>query len=308
MMTSSATTSQTVTVVHSALLLAEPKFGSHALALLSSGDSVASNGYVEGFLRVPCGDGREGFLPAAVCEPLATKADRGAHLATQVFQPVWLHRRVPPGGYIASPWIVSPQEPLLVLGREKKFLHIQRPDGQIGYVPELLCEKVVQPVGGQPATRLRQPIALYSYPAPGGQFSSDRIISPKEQLLVLGGDSDFLLVQREDGRIGYVPAALCGAAAPDAILRAGPLDLGWMGIGIIWALPNLGILLLALRNTWLVDSALRPYVGIGIALAVAATFYFASRRRMASRSFALGVLLAYALIHTDSGGALTFWR
>src|SRR5207247_4046121 len=128
------TRSQTVTVVHPTLLLAEPKFGTHPLALLSSGDSLRSSGYVEGFLHIQYDNGQEGFVPAAVCAPLATDASTDVHPATQVTQQAWLHRRVPPAGYIVSPWIVSPQEALLVLGREKGFLPIQRPDGQIGYV------------------------------------------------------------------------------------------------------------------------------------------------------------------------------
>jgi hypothetical protein len=275
--------------------------------LLSSGDSLRSSGYVEGFLHIQYDNGQEGFVPAAVCAPLATDAPTDVHPATQVTQPAWLHRRVPPAGYIVSPWIVSPQEALLVLGREKRFLQIQRPDGQIGYVPELLCEKVFQSTYGPQVTRVRQPIALYSYPAPGGQFSADRIISPKEALLVLGGDSGFLLVQREDGRLGYVPAVLCGVATSDAIFKVGPLDLGWMAIGVVWALPNLAVALLALGASGLVADGLRPYVGIAIALAVVATLWFGSRRRLAAHSFAIGLLLAYALIHIDSGGKLTFW-
>lgn len=304
---STTTTSQTIAVVHPALLLAEPKLGSQVLALLWSGDQFVSSGSVEGFLCVSHEDGTKGYVPAALCEPLAVVAAHGVPPMTQVAQPAWLHRRVPPGGYNISPWIVQPTELLVVLGQEKRFLHVRRPDGQVGYVPELLCERRVLLTDRTLATRVRQPIAFYAYPAPGGQFSPDRIAAPKEALLVLGEDSGFKLVQREDGTLGYVPAALCGPALPDALLRAGPVDLGWIALGLLWALPNLGLLLLGLREMALLSPELRPYVGITIALALAALLWFASPRRSMARSFAIGVLLAYALLHNDSGGVLTLW-
>jgi hypothetical protein len=303
-MTTAEPTSQTV--VHPFALLSEPNLGAHPLALVWGGERVAAEGYIEGFLRVRRG-GQECFLPAAVCEPLAAAAPRGAYRTTEVTRPAWLHRRVPTGGHAASPWIVGRDETLVVLEREKRFVQVRRADGQVGYVPELLCEPLARAADGAWLTRVRQPIALYQHPAPGGQFSHDRIIAPGETLGILGGDGGFLLVQRESGQVGYVAAALCGPAAPDALLKAGPLDLGWMAIGMLWALPNLGALLLALREARLVEAALRPYAGIGVALAAAAALWLAGRRRYVARSFAIGVLLAYALIHYDSAGWLTFW-
>ncbi|MFL5802607.1 MAG: hypothetical protein ACJ8CR_12810 [Roseiflexaceae bacterium] len=306
-MISAEITSRNITVVHPALLLAEPKLGAHALALLWSGDQVTSSGHIEGFLRIRRDSGAEAYVPAALCEPLAVAASHGAQPMTQVTQPAWLHRRVPPGDYNASPWIVRREETLVLLGHAQRFLHIRRPDGQIGYVPELLCEPVIRLADGSQATRVRQPIALYNYPAPGGQFSPDRIAATREQLLVLGEDSGFLLVQREDGALGYVPAVLCGPAMPDALLRAGPLDLGWIALGLLWALLNLGALLLGLRAVALVSAELLPYIGIASTLALVAALWFVSPRRYAARSLAIGVLLAYAMLYIDSGGELTFW-
>jgi hypothetical protein len=294
------------TVVHAFVLLAEPKLGAQPLALVWGGERVAPEGYVEGFLRVRR-DSMECFLPAAVCEPLAAAPRRGGYPMTEVAQSAWLHRRVPPGGHAASPWIIGRGETLVALGREKRFVQVRRADGQVGYVPEVLCEPILRTADGAQLTRARQPIALYQHPAPGGQFSHDRILAPREQLCILGGDSGFLLVQRASGQVGYVAAALCGRAAPDALLKVGPLDLGWMAIGLLWALPNLGALLLALRQARLVEAAMRPYAGIGIALAMAAALWFAGRRPYVARSFAIGVLLAYALLHYDSAGWLTFW-
>lgn len=299
-------TSKTITVIHPGLLLGEPKLGAPALALLWSGDQLIASGSIEGFLRVRRAGSAEGYVPAALCEPLAIAAPHKAQPITQVTQPVWLHHRIPAGGYNASPWIVRPDESLVVLGQEKRFLQVRRPDGQVGYVPEMLCERAGHLLGGLRVTRVRQPIALYSNPAPGGQFSSERIVAPREQLLVLGEDGDFKLIQREGGAIGYVPAALCGPAMADALLRAGPIDLGWIGLGLLWAMSNLGLLLLGLREAAPVSGELWPYVGIGIALALAAALWFVSPRPYAARSFAIGVLLAAAMLYADGGSGWIF--
>ncbi len=294
-------TSKTISIVHPGPLLREPKLGTPALALVSYDEQLTSSGYIEGFLRIRCADGTEGYIPAALCAPLAVTALRGNQPMTQVRQQVWLHYHIPAGDYNASPWIVRPTEALAVLGQEQRFLQVRRPDGQVGYVPELLGERAGAIVDGLRITRVRQPIAFYSYPKPGGQFSSERIIAPHEQLLVLGEDGGFKLIQREDGTLGYVPAALCGPAATDALLQAGPIDLGWIALGLLWAMINSGALLLGLRTVGLVSGDLRTYVSIGVALALAAAFWFVSPRRYAARSFALGVLLAAAMFHANGG-------
>jgi hypothetical protein len=95
---------------------------------------------------------------------------------------------------------------------------------------------------------------------------------------------------------------------PDALFRAGPLDLGWIMLGLLWALVNLGALLLSLLWTALLSSQMQPYIGIANTLIVADLLWFMSPRRYTARSFAIGMLLAYALLHTETRGALTLWN
>ena len=79
-----------------------------------------------------------------------------------------------------------------------------------------------------------------------------------------------------------------------------------LGCGWLWA--NWGGLALALAQSALVDAPLRPYLGLAVVLGAAALLWFAGRRRMTARSFAVGALLGYALLHLLSGGALTLWN
>jgi hypothetical protein len=55
-----------------------------------------------------------------------------------------------------------------------------------------------------------------------------------------------------------------------------------------------------------VSDELWPYAGIGIALALAATLWFMSPRPYTARSFAIGVLLAAAMLYADDGSGWIF--
>jgi hypothetical protein len=145
-MINAETTSQIITVAHSTLLLEEPKFGAPPLALLWSGDQIMSRGCVEGFLRVRRGDDQEGYVPAAICAPHAAEAPASIHPTTYVLQPVALYSHPLPGRQSApdlshspSMVLILPDESLLVLGSDDRFTLVQRSDGQLGYVPTVLC-------------------------------------------------------------------------------------------------------------------------------------------------------------------------
>lgn len=302
-------TPRLVTLLHALCLLEEPDCGSRALALLADGDRLQVDAAASGFLHVRTPAGQPGYLPAAICAPSLDGAARDQLPVTHVVQPVALYRRPERGSQFLAPWIVPVDETLLVIGRESRFIRVQRSNGQTGYVPELACGTIAITAGAPyPTTRLRQPVALYSSPTPGDQLSSRWIVSPEETLLVLGGESGFVLAQRDDGQIGYVPAALCGKVAPDQIFHVGPVDLGWMALGGGWGLINWGGLAAGLLGLALVEAGLKPYVGLAALMGVAALLWFAGHRRTAARSFAIGLLLAYALLHLASGGRLTLWR
>ena len=296
-----------VTLIHPICLLDEPEFGSPARMLLESGASLLVQMTEAGFLHVQTDTGLQGYVPAAACAPLAASAPTAALASTHVIQPVSLYRHPAPGSQFAAPWIVSTDETLLVIGREFKFVRVQRHDGQVGYVPELACGTIVAAGGPYPTTRLRQPVALYSTPTPGGQLSAQWIITPEETLLVLGGEQGFLLVQRDDGQLGFVPAALCGQALPEQLFKVGPLDLGWILIGSGWTWVNWIALAGVLRQTNLVSFELTPYLGLMVLMSIVGCLWLGSRRRYVARSFAIGTLLAYALLHLVSNGAITLW-
>jgi hypothetical protein len=132
-------------------------------------------------------------------------------------------------------------------------------------------------------------------------------VSPSETLLLLGRDGRFALVQRDDGRVGFVPSVLLGQVAVDTLLPLGPVDLGWITIGGIWGLVNWGGLL-ALISQLFGDLIFGPYVGLAALAAVVGVLWFVARRRVPARSFAVGLLLAYAFLHLASGGRTTLWR
>jgi len=289
-------------------MLAEPAFGATTLALLASGEQLYPGPATKGFLSVQCASGQRGYVPAALCTPLAAGAPGREPPLASVMQPVALYRSPAPGNQFAARWIIAPEEPLRVLSRQDRFVHIQRPDGQVGYVPAVLCRDATVAHGAPPTVRLVQPVSLYGSPAPGSQFESRWIVAPSETLLLLGRDGRFALVQREDGQLGYVPAALVGQPVADALLPAGPVDLGWIAIGGVWGLVNWAGVAATLAQLFFLGAALQPYLGLGVVLGVAALLWLGSRRRVAARSLAIGMLLAYAFLHLASGGSATLWR
>jgi hypothetical protein len=133
-------------------------------------------------------------------------------------------------------------------------------------------------------------------------------VSPVDTLQLLGRDGQFALVQRDTGQIGYVPFALLGRPVADSLIPLGPAaDLGWIALGGLWGLFNWGgVAAIALQP--IVPAELRPYAGLAAVLGVAALLWFGGRRRVAARSFAVGLLLAYAFLHLVTRGSATLWR
>lgn len=295
------------TLSHSLGLLAEPAFGAAVVALAYAGDRMRAGSSDNGFVLIETEVGARGYIPEVLCAPDAPQFN-GDPPAIRVVQPTSLYRSPTPGDQYGARWLVRPDEPLLVLEAAGMFRKIQRPNGQVGYVPATLCRASYTPRGGPAVYRLVQTVALYSSPAPGGQYESRWQIDPGEQLLELGRDERFVLVQRENGELGYLPVALCGQAIVDSILPVGPIDLGWIAVGGGWGIVNWGGLALSLYRLEIVDAVLKPYIGLAVVLGVAAALWFGGRRRLVARSFAIGVLLAYALLHISGGGVFTLWN
>lgn len=290
--------SQSVVVAHTTALLAEPTIGAQALGIIDGGERLHSLLSTQGFLLVQNDNGRRGYVPAALCAPLAL--DTTADAVTHVVQPVSLYHNPSPGSQAAQKWIIPPEELLQVVGPEGQFVPVQRTNGQRGYVPTLLADRSP----GHGAIRVSQPVSLYYSPTPGGQFTM--LVAPEEPLLVLGKDDRFVLIQREDGQIGYIPAVLCGQAQSDTIFKLGPIDLGWVALGGFWTLLNWSGLVVLISATFFIDAPLKPYAVLALLLATTAVLWFGSRR-LAARSFAIGLLLCYAFLHLMSAGSATLW-
>lgn len=182
------------------------------------------------------------------------------------------------------------------------FVVATTPDGQRGYLPAAACEPRALGDDTEPqSTRVIQPIWLYCQPQAGAQYPPTDaddpqrwLVLPTDRLLLLGRDELFVLVQRDDGQIGYVPAQLCASDAPAAGRPGFSLALA-LGGGV-WVLPQL----LALRSltTWL-----QPLVG-GAALplrllllgGVVLALRLGARWSNGGRSFAIGLVSVAALI------------
>jgi hypothetical protein len=301
-----ANAESSLSLIHPIGLLAEPAFGAAVVALLHSGDRLRAGASNNGFVLVETEAGVQGFVPGVICTHGAARHTNEPP-AIRVIQATTLYRSPTPGDQYGARWLVHPSEALQVLEAAGMFRKIQRPNGQIGYVPATLCRLNYAPRRGPAVYRLVQTVALYSSPTPGGQYESRWQIDPSERLLELGRDERFVLTQRENGELGYLPIALCGELIADTILPIGSIDLGWIAVGGGWGIVNWGGLALSLYRLQIIDAMLKPYIGLAIVLSVAAALWFSSRKRLVARSFAIGMLLAYALLHFNSGGLFTLW-
>jgi hypothetical protein len=294
------------TLMHAIGLLAEPAFGAAVVALLHPDDRLRAGANNNGFVMVETEAGVQGFVPGVICAH-GTARYTNEPPTIRVIQATTLYRSPTPGDQYGARWLVHPSEALQVLESVGMFRKIQRPNGQIGYVPAALCRLSYAPRGGPAVYRLVQTVALYSSPTPGGQYESRWQIDPSERLLELGRDERFVLIQRENGEMGYLPIALCGEMIADTILPIGSIDLGWIAVGGGWGIVNWAGLAVSLYRLVIIDTMLKPYIGLAIVLGVAAALWFSGRKRLVARSFAIGVLLAYALLHINSGGLFTLW-
>ncbi len=295
------------TLIQPIALLAEPAFGTVVVGFLYAGDRLRAGASDHGFALVESESGARGFVPQAIYAQRAEHSASGPP-AIRVIQGTTLYRSPTPGDQYGARWLVYPNEWLRVLEAAGMFRKIQRSNGQIGYVPTTLC-RFNSGARGEPVfCRLVQPVALYSSPTPGGQYESRWQIDPSEQLLELGRDERFVLIQRENGELGYLPIAVCGQLIAEAIVPVGPIDLGWIVVGGGWGVVNWGGLALSLYRLQVIDVMLKPYLGLAIVLGVAAALWFGSRKRLVARSFAIGVLLAYAVLHVNSRGIFTLWN
>lgn len=228
-------------VLHPFALLAEPTLGAAPVSLAVSGERIVPLRLQTGFFAISYGDERIGYLPAAVCAPLAVGA------------------------------------------------------------PDSL-----------PPLEIAQPIMLYRAPLPGAQYVSDPgderqpwLLPAGEQILLLGQDDRFVLMQRADGTVGYIPAAVCGNSAhlkSYGLLNS--VNLSCLVGGAFWSLLNwMSLNSMLTAQVW-ADAVPRVYLGLVISLVLALVLWLRGSPYILARSFAVGVLAGYWLAHVFSDGRM----
>lgn len=210
------------------------------------------------------------------------------------------------GGIVRG--FVAAGDCLLAGQQEAGFVEVELPTGQRGFVPRAACGPLaLNAAHSVSEVRVAQPVSLYRQPIPGTQFvdtpEHERnfwIILPEDRLLLLGRDQAFVLVQRADGRMGYVPAAICGIDNnnPDAFIPLGPLDLGWIGLGGGWFMPNWLAVKGMVEQAALGLALPVRYLEIALILGIVASLWSLTPRPRAARSFAVGIIMTYALART----------
>lgn len=196
------------------------------------------------------------------------------------------------------------------------FLHVRQANGHEGFVPAAACGSYAFPAGDTPReTFVTQPVVLYAWPAPGGQYAAtgandyDWMVMPDEVLGVLGKSEQFALVQRPSGQVGYIPLMLsretlvAGASRGEKIVAF----IAWAVVGFSWLLLVWSGLYGWFEALSFIPRAARPFIGLALAFGSLAAFWL-SRKRELGRPFAVGVALAYGLMHLVSQGWATFWR
>lgn len=204
--------------------------------------------------------------------------------------------------------LVASGEPIRPLRRQDGFFAIHYAADRVGYLPAAVCAPLAigQPGSLAPLT-IGQPIRMYRAPLPGAQFAVDPVaeqpeqpwlLRPGEELWLLGQDERFVLAQRADGSVGYIPAAVCGSNA--AIRSSGLLDgvrLDWLGAGLGYGLLNWLALDRAVAVQVWADLLPRIYLGFGISLALALLLWLRGSPYQQARAFAVGIMIGYWLAH-----------
>lgn len=280
---------------HDFCVLSGPSLADQAIGLLYAGAELRPISQRDGFTQIALTGNQRGYIPSALCTPLPAS---GSTATVQVAIPAPLQST--PSVSTDSRILLQPTEQFRVVAITGKFAAIRREDGQGGYVPRLLLtqDRIIPGY-----TQLKQAVMIYAMPMPGGQLVNATIVAPGEQLQLLGRDRYAVLVQRTDGQIGFIAAALVqGAQDSEALLQIGPVDLGWILVGGGWGLVNWIGLGQAIISGGLVPSSLQWLLMLVLVLAICVAILRYGRLAVQSRSFGIGALLSYLLLFLVSKG------
>jgi hypothetical protein len=282
-------TSETpLTLAHEFYALDQPSLAGQAMALLEPNSTLAVVDQRDGFVKVRLAGG-EGYLPEALHEPGVFKALQRLRSS----QPAVLADT--PGVAAMPEELLAPTEPLEVIKQTGNFTRVRRAGGQVGFVPTLLLTSDKAAPG---RLRLKQAVWFYATPEPGGQQvgGSSNTVYPQHELLALGRQGTALLVQREDGQVGYLPIRLTQHRQHEELLRVGPVDLGWVVAGGGWGLVNWLAVAQAIAYGGFIPEAMHPYALLLTAVLSAGAILWRGGRSPLARSFGIGALLAYLLV------------
>jgi hypothetical protein len=121
--------------------------------------------------------------------------------------------------------------------------------------------------------------------------------------MILGQDQSILLVQSHTGQVGFVPSKhLAPQRSLEPILIAGPIDLGWIGVGGFWGMLNWLAIGQALIASSFLPRTVQWVAMLALVLGIAAAIIMRARQKIEGRSFALGALLAYLLLFLAAKG------
>jgi hypothetical protein len=187
------------------------------------------------------------------------------------------------------------------------FLQLTDRHGRHGYFPAAAC--LPHAVGSEDAphhTQVVQPIMLYRQPQPGGQYVAAPdappaiwLVLPGDPLTLLGYEQSFVLIQRADGRVGYLPAQLCTNGRQSQARRS--FDLGSALLGAAWFGSQAFVLSGLLAGLELTSPLELWYLRAMLVAALILLLWLASPRRVSARSFAVGIGSSYLLIELIRG-------
>ncbi|MBV9791655.1 MAG: hypothetical protein JOZ51_25890, partial [Chloroflexi bacterium] len=127
--------------------------------------------------------------------------------------------------------------------------------------------------------------------------ASSWMVLPEDPLVLLGRDQSFVLVQCSDGRVGYLPASVCEPGENSLLFsRIDPFNFGCFVVGGAlfsgnWMVIN--------GQLWVIEQffgSLSIYLVSLIVFGIAASLWWLGSPRAAARSFALGMVLSYAIM------------
>ena len=134
------------TLVYPTLLFSQPRLDAIPIALIDAPATLNGATVQDGFCAVFFHQQR-GFIPIALCAPLARTTDTLNPITaiTRIAVPFRVAPRDDASCFVPG-LSTEPDQPLTLLGTTERYLLLQRPDGHTGYILQDLVSVVPQPL------------------------------------------------------------------------------------------------------------------------------------------------------------------